>query len=104
MKTLIAAALLLALPMVSAPASAAVAAVSIDEASALKVGRYVWRDEGGRGPLSIVVSLPDQRAYVYRNGVIVAVSTVSTGRDGHETPVGSFSCSAEAGCSQIDAL
>ena len=90
MKMLIAASMLFAAPMFATPAAAAVAAVSIDEAAALAAGRFVWRDEGGAGPLSIVVSLPDQRAYVYRDGVIVAVSTVSTGKEGHETPIGSF--------------
>lgn len=42
------------------------------------------------GPVTILVSLPLQRAYVYRNGVPVAVSTVSTGRHGHSTPIGIF--------------
>src|SRR6185503_12097277 len=31
-----------------------------------------------------------QRAYVYRNGVLIAVSSVSTGKPGHETPTGVF--------------
>ena len=38
----------------------------------------------------IVVSLPDQRAYVYRGDTLVAASTVSSGKDGKETPVGVF--------------
>ncbi|WP_452663865.1 L,D-transpeptidase [Sphingomonas zeae] len=42
------------------------------------------------GPVTILVSLPLQRAYVYRNGIPVAVSTVSTGRSGHATPTGIF--------------
>jgi hypothetical protein len=36
------------------------------------------------------VSLPEQLAYVYRNGVIIGASTVSTGKKGHETPTGVF--------------
>ena len=38
----------------------------------------------------MVVGLPDQRAYVYRGSDLVAVSTVSTGKTGHDTPVGSY--------------
>lgn len=38
----------------------------------------------------MVVSIDDQVAYVYRNGVQIARSTVSTGRVGKETPTGVF--------------
>ena len=51
---------------------------------------WVWNDYAGTGPLNVVVSLADQRAYVYRGDTIVAVSSVSTGRDGKETPTGTF--------------
>jgi len=37
-----------------------------------------------------VVSIDDQMAYVYRNGIEIARSTVSTGRPGKETPTGVF--------------
>ena len=87
-KTLIAAAALLA-ASVSGPALAATA-VTVEEAVALAPGGFVWRDPGSVARLSVVVSLPDQRAYVYRGGALVAVSTVSTGKEGHDTPVGSF--------------
>jgi hypothetical protein len=36
------------------------------------------------------VHLPSQRAYVYRNGVRIGASTVSTGKAGHKTPTGIF--------------
>ena len=39
----------------------------------------------------MVVSLPEQRLYVYRNGVRIGVSTVSTGKRGFETETGVFS-------------
>lgn len=42
------------------------------------------------GPVAIVVSLPDQRVHVYRNGVRIAVSTCSTGKPSHATPTGVF--------------
>ena len=38
-----------------------------------------------------MVSVPEQRAYVYRNGIRIGASTVSTGKPGHETPTGVFS-------------
>ncbi len=58
---------------------------------ALKPGQFVWLPEiVPSGPLVIVVSIPEQKAFVYRNGVRIAVSTVSTGKKGHETPTGVF--------------
>ena len=38
----------------------------------------------------VVVSLSDQRARIYRNGVLIGRTTVSTGKPGHETPTGVF--------------
>jgi hypothetical protein len=59
--------------------------------SALKPGEWIWGgDSKAMGPMAVLVSLTEQRAYVYRNGVLVAVSTVSTGKPGHETPTGVF--------------
>ena len=40
--------------------------------------------------VKIVVSLPLQKAYVFDDGELVATSPVSTGKRGHETPVGTF--------------
>ncbi|WP_201276182.1 L,D-transpeptidase family protein [Methylotetracoccus oryzae] len=37
------------------------------------------------------MSIPEPRAYVYRNGVCIGASTVSTGKPVHETPTGVFS-------------
>ena len=39
---------------------------------------------------AIIVSIPDQRVHVYRNGIRIAVSTCSTGKPGHSTPTGVF--------------
>jgi lipoprotein-anchoring transpeptidase ErfK/SrfK len=58
---------------------------------ALKAGEYRWWPElAPEGPLVMVVSLPEQRLYVYRNGVRIGVSTVSTGKRGFETQTGVF--------------
>ena len=93
MRMLIAAALAaVAAPALAAPGKPAAtpAAVSLDDAATLAPGGSKWSDTGGAGPLSIVVSLPDQRAYVYRGPALVAVTTVSTGKQGKDTPIGSY--------------
>ncbi|WBH17847.1 L,D-transpeptidase [Sphingomonas radiodurans] len=57
----------------------------------LKPGEYLWAPGiAPAGPVTIIVSLKTQRAYVYRNGVPIGVTTVSTGRKGHVTPTGVF--------------
>ncbi len=57
----------------------------------LKHGEFVWAGDALRsGPLLVVVSITEQRAYVYRNGILLGATTVSTGRPGHETPTGVF--------------
>jgi hypothetical protein len=57
----------------------------------LKTGEYVWEPERAPdGPLLIVASTTEQVAYVYRNGIRIARSSVSTGRPGHRTPTGVF--------------
>ncbi|HQR48290.1 MAG TPA: L,D-transpeptidase, partial [Steroidobacteraceae bacterium] len=59
--------------------------------AALKPGEFVWApDIAPDGPIVVIVSLTEQRAYVYRNGVQVGYTTVSTGKPGHETPTGIF--------------
>jgi hypothetical protein len=51
----------------------------------------VWKPEIARdGPVLVYVDLGRQRATVYRNGVRIGVSTVSSGKDGYETPTGVF--------------
>jgi hypothetical protein len=60
-------------------------------ASELKPGDYVWHPEvSPAGPVVVFVSLPDQVVYVYRNGVRIGRSTVSTGKPGKTTPAGVF--------------
>ena len=60
-------------------------------ALALQPGEYRWTPEASpAGPVVIVVSLPEQRAHVYRNGIRIGVSTISSGKEGHETPTGVF--------------
>jgi hypothetical protein len=57
----------------------------------LKPGDYVWHPEvSPAGPVVVFVSLPDQVLSVYRNGVRIGRSTVSTGKPGKKTPTGVF--------------
>ena len=56
-----------------------------------KPNTFSWApDLSPTGPVVIVVSLNEQRMHVYRNGVRIAVSTVSSGIAGRDTPSGSY--------------
>ena len=60
-------------------------------ADRLKAGEWVWAPAvAPSGPLLVYVDLSRQLATVYRNGVRIGVSTVSSGKAGHETPTGVF--------------
>ncbi|UWX03523.1 L,D-transpeptidase [Pseudoxanthomonas sp. NC8] len=57
----------------------------------LKPGQFLWHPEiAPSGPVVLVVSLDEQRAYVYRNGIAIGVSTISSGKPGKDTPTGVF--------------
>ncbi len=72
------------------PATAANNA-EISTIAAMKPGSYVWYPERATdGLVAVVVNLTDQRAHVYRNGVRIGISTVSSGRTGYDTPIGVF--------------
>ncbi|QIG78394.1 L,D-transpeptidase [Stakelama tenebrarum] len=63
----------------------------IDAVERLEAGDFLWAPQlAPEGPVLVVVNLATQRLVVYRNGVPIGVSTVSTGRPGHRTPVGVF--------------
>jgi hypothetical protein len=69
----------------------ALAAEAMKDIAQLKPGEFTWHPErAAQGPVSVVVSIPEQRVHVYRNGVRIAVSTCSTGKPGHATPTGVF--------------
>ena len=58
---------------------------------AMKAGDWVWyADVVPEGPMLMMVSITQQKAFLYRNGIRVAVSTISTGKKGYETPTGVF--------------
>ncbi|CAN7260280.1 L,D-transpeptidase [Pseudoxanthomonas sp. LjRoot143] len=67
------------------------AGVSPPDVRALKPGDYLWYPQiAPEGPVVLVVSLDEQRAYVYRNGIAIGVSTISSGKAGKDTPTGVF--------------
>ncbi|HEX8215325.1 MAG TPA: L,D-transpeptidase family protein [Allosphingosinicella sp.] len=74
-----------------APAAAKEAAPIEASARQLRPGGFVWQPErASGGPVEVVISLGSQKAYVYRGGTLIGVSTVSSGKTGHESPTGRF--------------
>ena len=68
-----------------APQASAIAA------DGLQPGQYRWTaEQAPTGPVVVFISLPAQRAYVYRDGVRIGISTVSSGKPGHRTPPGVY--------------
>ena len=82
--------------MSASPALAAGSKVSSSlalarQAEKLKPGDWVWAPRIARsGPVLVYVDLGRQLATVYRNGVRIGVTTVSSGKPGHATPTGVF--------------
>lgn len=57
----------------------------------LAQGEFVWNPAASAaGPITVLVSLDEQLAYVYRNGVEIGYATISSGKPGYETPTGVF--------------
>ena len=83
---------ILTAPMLAAtPAMANDVSASVEEAAGmLAPNAYVWSDPANGAPVTIVVSIPQQRAFVYRGDDLVAASSVSTGKDGNDTPTGIY--------------
>ncbi len=83
---------LLTAPLLAAIPFGPATAQSLYEARALRVGQFLWDEEGlaNRGALSISVSIAEQRVYVYRDGRLIGMSSASTGTKGHATPLGDF--------------
>ncbi len=85
----------LAAPAMAADEGPATATIA-QAAAALAPNRFVWADpqmaavDSVTQPVTVVVSLPMQRAYVYRGETMIAAASVSTGKDGKDTPTGIF--------------
>ena len=66
-------------------------AAPVPPRSQLRPNEYTWHPQTSpQGPVLVVISLPEQQAYVYRNGVLIGRTTISSGRAGHRTPTGVF--------------
>lgn len=88
-------ALLIAAVAAAAPAAAQQVAIDsgsvVETVARLKPGQYVWAPEvAPDGPVLVIVNVKTQRATVFRNGVPIGATTISTGKIGHETPTGIF--------------
>jgi len=63
----------------------------VQTVTSLKPGQYVWAPQiAPDGPMLLIVNLSTQRALLFRNGVPIGATTVSTGKTGHRTPTGVF--------------
>lgn len=63
----------------------------VETVARLTPGQYVWAPEvAPSGPLLLIVNLATQRAILFRNGVPIGATTISTGRPGYRTPTGVF--------------
>jgi lipoprotein-anchoring transpeptidase ErfK/SrfK len=57
----------------------------------LAPGKFLWRDvPASAGAGRVVIGLSDQLAYLYRGTTLMAVSTISSGEPGRDTPTGIF--------------
>jgi hypothetical protein len=62
-----------------------------EKAARLGPGQFVWEPKAAStGPVFLVIDLTRQRVLLYRGGVLIAASTISSGSEGRETPTGVF--------------
>jgi hypothetical protein len=90
---LLAAGLLMAAsaPVLAQGAAKSASLTLAKKAEHLKPGEWLLYPEiAPKGPVLVYVDLGRQRATVYRNGVRIGVSTISSGKPGYSTPTGVF--------------
>ncbi|MFL6739312.1 MAG: L,D-transpeptidase family protein [Sphingomicrobium sp.] len=89
-KTLFAAACLVSSPVLAEQVDLGGRSM-LEAVRGLKPGQYVWAPNAApEGPALLVVNLATQRAVLFRNGVPMGASTISSGKKGYETPTGVF--------------
>ncbi|TPG51644.1 L,D-transpeptidase family protein [Sphingomonas glacialis] len=75
-------------------AQARSAGLTSESVATMGAGSYLWDDApsavSAPSGVRLIVSIPDQKLYVYRGATLLAVSAVSTGKPGHDTPTGDF--------------
>ena len=84
--------LLFTLPAEPVPASKVSSPIELARrAEHLKPGEWVWAPQiSPAGPVLIYIDLSRQLATIYRNGIAIGVSTISSGKKGYATPTGVF--------------
>lgn len=66
--------------------------VAVFGRSALEPGQYLWVNSiPGDGETRIIIDRLIQMAYIYRGDRLIGISTVSTAKEGHITPLGQWS-------------
>lgn len=76
-------------PFFALPANAS--AITESQASELGPGGYLWDPSAApSGVMTTVVKLDSQRAFVWRNGKLIGISVIASGKPGYETPDGTF--------------
>src|SRR5206468_712019 len=61
------------------------------DASRLEPGEFIWKPWlAPYGRMTVVVNLHAQRASIYRDGVPIGATTISSGRRKYRTPTGVF--------------
>lgn len=63
---------------------------STDPGAALPDDTSYWAGDGKTGTPSIRINLGQQKAYFYKGSELVGVSRISTGKEGHDTPPGTY--------------
>lgn len=72
------------------PASALESRFTPSDAMRLRPGQYRWAAYDDAAPISIVIDLTNQRAFVFQGQALVGIAAISSGRRGHGTPTGTF--------------
>jgi hypothetical protein len=82
---------IMAIPVLAFDTGGKIASLFESDLSKMKAGEFEWHPElAPAGQLSMTINLHTQGVYVYRNAVLIGVSTISSGRSGHLTPTGTF--------------
>ena len=72
-------------------ATATDAEIPLGKTDKLSAGKYEWQpSRSPGGTVSVLVDLPTQMLSVFRGEVLIARSSISSGRAGHTTPSGVF--------------
>ena len=64
--------------------------VSRSSSSTLAEKNSYWDGDGAIGAPSIVISIANQTASFYKGTKLVGISAISSGREGHDTPIGNY--------------